>query len=194
LRYIQSPPEERNNVKRYISLLDLDFDGNITDNDEIGNHLRMGYARIVPGSEVIIGPDQRPGPNYGNPVRYERVPWQAPTVGLNQYKILYEDVVPIDQVYATMGFVPSLLRGYIEFQSDPNLPLPPERPILIRFHYQFNQSGDVFVVDYQTRRLMELRVGARAFGADRPVNFSLNTQLELPNLVQLRYPNSEVNQ
>ncbi len=191
LRYNQTAPEQRNNVKRYISLLDLDYDFDITD-PESGVHLRLGYARIVPGSEVIIGPDQRPGPNYGNPVRYERVPWDAPTVGLNQYKILYEDVAPIDEVYANFGFVPSLLRGYIEFQSDPNLPLPPDSSIFIRFHYQFNTPGDVFAMDYQTRRLMELRVGVRAFGPERPINFSLGTQLELPNLVQLRYPNSEV--
>ncbi len=41
---------------------------------------------IVPGSDEVIAPDQVPGPNYGNPVRYTRVPSNP---GPNQYSINY---------------------------------------------------------------------------------------------------------
>lgn len=45
---------------------------------------------IVPGSEVVIGPDQLPGLNQGEPIRYTRVARGEP--GPNQYSINYTDV------------------------------------------------------------------------------------------------------
>ncbi len=108
-------------------------------------------ASIVPGSEVIIGPDQFPGPNYGRPVRYSRVT-VPDTVGPNQYFINYVDqrepnwadilgVAVDNRVYDRNGFIdpasytgvnrliveflqPRYRAGYIEFNSRPGEPLP----------------------------------------------------------------------
>src|SRR5206468_2524415 len=49
-------------------------------------------VRVVPGSELVFGPDQRPGPHYGWHVQYTRVSANAGVIGPNQYKINYEDV------------------------------------------------------------------------------------------------------
>jgi prepilin-type N-terminal cleavage/methylation domain-containing protein len=178
-------PNNINNVKRYISLIDLDNNGQI--DDPLRNHLAFPNASIVAGSEVVIGPDQRPGPNYGNPIRYQRVASATRDVGPNQYRILYTDSVSLQQVVNTFGFEPSLLRGYIEFYSDPNNPLPPgQNNVVITFYYQFNLPSDSAVADYETRRVMQLQVGMKFYGAERPVNYALNTRIELPNIVQLR--------
>ncbi len=178
-------PNNINNVKRYISLIDLDNDGQI--DNPLRNHLAFPNASIVAGSEVVIGPDQRPGPNYGKPIRYQRVASATRDVGPNQYRILYRDAVPQEKVLDNFGFEPSLLRGYIEFYSDPNNPLPPGQDnVIITFYYQFNLPSDSAVVDYETRRVMQLQVGMKFYGAERPVNYALNTRVELPNIVQLR--------
>ncbi len=178
-------PNNINNVRRYISLIDLDNDGQI--DNPLRNHLAFPNASIVAGSEVVIGPDQRPGPNYGKPIRYQRVASATRDVGPNQYRILYRDAVPQEKVLDNFGFEPSLLRGYIEFYSDPNNPLPPGQDnVIITFYYQFNLPSDSAVVDYETRRVMQLQVGMKFYGAERPVNYALNTRVELPNIVQLR--------
>ncbi|GBC91884.1 hypothetical protein HRbin15_00344 [bacterium HR15] len=178
-------PQNVNNVKRYISLIDLNNDGQV--DNPLQNHLAFPNASIVAGSEVVIGPDQRPGPNYGKPIRYQRVASATRDVGPNQYRILYRDAVPLQDVLNHFGFEPSLLRGYIEFYSDPNTPLPPgQNNVLVTFYYQFNLPSDSAVVDYETRRVMSLQIGMKFYGAERPVNYALNTQIELPNIVQLR--------
>ncbi|MEN3002483.1 MAG: prepilin-type N-terminal cleavage/methylation domain-containing protein [Armatimonadota bacterium] len=178
-------PQNINNVKRYISLIDLDSNGQV--DNPLLNHLVLPNASIVAGSEVVIGPDQRPGPNYGKPIKYQRVASATRDVGPNQYRILYRDATPMQEVLTHFGFEPSLLRGYIEFYSDPNTPLPPGQDnVVVTFHYQFNLPSDSAVVDYETRRVMALQVGMKFYGAERPVNYALNTQIELPNIVQLR--------
>ncbi|MCS7300099.1 MAG: prepilin-type N-terminal cleavage/methylation domain-containing protein [Fimbriimonadales bacterium] len=171
------------NTRRYISLLDLDNNGVL---DGQGNHLTLPTASIVPGSEVVIGPDQRPGPNYGRPIRYQRVSAATATPGPNQYRILYTDAAPYRETLQNLGFAPQLLRGYIEFYSDPNIPLPPDSQIVVTFFYRFNLEGDSYVADYQTKRLMNLKMGLKFYGAQQPVNYALNTQLEAPNIVQVR--------
>lgn len=69
-------------------------------------------VRIVPGTELVFGPDQRPGPHYGFRVQYTRVPSTASEVGVNQYKINYDDIPnmvdPND---------PQQRKGFIEFRS-----------------------------------------------------------------------------
>jgi prepilin-type N-terminal cleavage/methylation domain-containing protein len=176
-------PNNAPNIRRYVSLMDLDNDGVM---DGASNHLTFPSASIVPGSEVVIGPDQRPGPNYGSPIRYQRVSAANATPGLNQYRILYQDAVPYQEVLRNYGFTPQLLRGYIEFYSDPNTPLPPDTEIIVTFFYRFNLESDSYVADYQTRRLMNLKMGLKFYGAQQPVNYSLTTQLEAPNIVQVR--------
>jgi len=180
---LSQDPNNAPNIRRYVSLLDLDNNGVI---DDARNHLTFPTASIVPGSEVVIGPDQRPGPNYGRPIRYQRVSAANATPGPNQYRILYQDAVPYQKVLANYGFTPQLLRGYIEFYSDPNTPLPPNAEIFVTFFYRFNLEGDSYVADYQTRRLMNLKMGLKFYGAQQPVNYSLTTQLEAPNIVQVR--------
>jgi hypothetical protein len=108
------------------------------------------------------------------------------TPGLNQYRILYQDAAPYQEVLQTYGFAPQLLRGYIEFNSNPNTPLPPDTEIIVTFFYRFNLESDSYVADYQTRRLMNLKMGLKFYGAQQPVNYSLTTQLEAPNIVQVR--------
>jgi len=176
-------PNNAPNIRRYVSLLDLDNDGRM---DSATNHLTFPSASVVPGSEVVIGPDQRPGPNYGSPIRYQRVSAANATPGPNQYRILYQDAAPYQEVLQTYGFTPQLLRGYIEFYSDPNTPLPPDTEIIVTFFYRFNLESDSYVADYQTRRLMNLKMGLKFYGAQQPVNYSLTTQLEAPNIVQVR--------
>ena len=180
---LSQDPNNAPNIRRYVSLMDLDNDGAM---DDARNHLTFPSASIVPGSEVVIGPDQRPGPNYGSPIRYQRVSASNATPGPNQYRILYQDAVPYQEVLRNYGFAPQLLRGYIEFYSDPRTPLPPDTEIIVTFFYRFNQNGDSYVADYQTRRLMNLKVGLKFYGAQQPVNYSLATQLEAPNIVQVR--------
>jgi prepilin-type N-terminal cleavage/methylation domain-containing protein len=179
----QRDPNNAPNIRRYVSLLDLDNDGRM---DDARNHLTFPTASIVPGSEVVIGPDQRPGLNYRRPIRYQRVSAANATPGPNQYRILYQDAVPYQEVLRNYGFAPQLLRGYIEFYSDPRTPLPPDTEIIVTFFYRFNQNGDSYVADYQTRRLMNLKMGLKFYGAQQPVNYSLTTQLEAPNIVQVR--------
>jgi hypothetical protein len=58
--------------------------------------------------------------------------------------------------------------------------------VIITFYYQFNLPSDSAVADYETRRVMVLQVGMKFYGAEQPVNYALNTRIELPNIVQLR--------
>ena len=69
---------------------------------------------IVPGSERVYGPDQLQGPHYGNRIQYTRVSASAGTIGPNQYKINYADVV--NAAVAPAG-TPAVMAGYIEFNS-----------------------------------------------------------------------------
>ncbi len=149
----------------------------------------FGRAKIVPGSDIVIGPDQNPGPNYGQPVRYTRTT-KAP--GPNQYKINYVDQPEPD--YSLYGlanppaaynandfvsaiFQPRFKAGYIQLNSDPNVPLPPGN---IRAYYRFQFSGgisagsiagiaaggarqDAVAVDYDTRQLMSILLTIRNY-------------------------------
>lgn len=70
------------------------------------------YVRIVPGSERVYGPDQRPGPHYGYRILYTRVSAMAGTIGPNEYKINYEDVRNVADVDD-----PRQRIGFVEFRS-----------------------------------------------------------------------------
>jgi prepilin-type N-terminal cleavage/methylation domain-containing protein len=124
-------------------------------------------VQIVPGSEVVYGPDQLPGSNYGQEVRYTRVTTGEP--GPNQYKINYADLqeptnsegeIDYSTVYdgiSTAGFDPRVYDptnvisavlqprykvGYIKFNSDPNVPLPAGNVrVSYRFYFTGRRSG-----------------------------------------------------
>jgi prepilin-type N-terminal cleavage/methylation domain-containing protein len=78
-------------------------------------------VHIVPGTEVVYGPDQRWGPHYGWSIQYTRVSSEAGAVGPNQYKILY-DATPNAIARAAAGDQndPRVRCGYIEFDSTPD--------------------------------------------------------------------------
>jgi prepilin-type N-terminal cleavage/methylation domain-containing protein len=151
---------------------------------------REGFrrARIVPGSEVIWGPDQNPGPNYGEMVRYTRTIAQP---GPNQYRINYVDLPEPD--YQALGFAqnppanydptnfmsaiiqPRYRVGYLQLNSDPNVPLPPVKSgpngpqwaetgrIFVYYRFQFTGPRDVMSVDYDTRQLMSVLLTVRNY-------------------------------
>ena len=69
-------------------------------------------VRIVPGSERIFGPDQRPGPHYGYRVQYTRVATNKVTsgaspIGKNEYQINYETspAATSDDPRTKVGFI-----------------------------------------------------------------------------------------
>jgi hypothetical protein len=177
------------------------------------NRYTLSKCRIVPGSEVVYGPDQIQGPNLGHPIRYTRTT-HAP--GPDQYRINYVDqaeptdtngnvtaaayksvfnLTPTEQGtfdpgnYDPTNFVSAMIQprykaGYIEFDSDPNVPIPlgytPTGgsgtipvPIKVDFRFQFTGSlpsvagmagpSDVFAVDYDTRQLMQVLLTIRNY-------------------------------
>ena len=79
----------------------------------------LATTSIVPGTELVFGPDQRPGIHYGYRIQYTRVSANAGVPGPNQYKINFTNNtnIPGGIVGATP---PSLLAGYIEFDSVPD--------------------------------------------------------------------------
>lgn len=144
-----------------------------------------GFARafIVPGSEEIYGPDQNAGPNYGRRVRYWRTTRQP---GPNQYRINYTDLPEPD--YSLLGLAappatytatdlssaviqPQYKAGYIEFNSDPNVPLPGDDPntarneaeIQVYYRFQFSRPKDSIMVNYDSRQLMTVQITIRNY-------------------------------
>ncbi len=136
----------------------------------------LGYAldgRIVPGSEIIVAPDQRPGPNFGQPIRYTRVSASS-TPGLNQYKINYTDLPdpdwtiiglpdPAGNADVRTYIEPRYRKGYVEFNSDPALALSPNGNILVEFDFQLNESTDVMTVDYDSAQRIAVEMTLRRF-------------------------------
>jgi hypothetical protein len=136
----------------------------------------LGYSNpfpsITPGSDVVIGPDQRPGPNFGLPIRYTRVA-AAQSVGLNQYKVNYTDLkTPNWQILGLPDpntnndvkryIEPRFKRGYIEFYSDPTLILPTGN-IVVEFDFQVNSPTDAVVVDYDTNQEIRVNLTVRRY-------------------------------
>ncbi len=137
----------------------------------------IGFPRasIVPGSEVVIGPDQNPGPHYGQPIRYTRTTGEP---GPNQYRINYTDLREPDD-YGLLGLSnppatydpndlvsaviqPRYKAGYLQLNSDPNVPLPTGN-IRVTYRFQFTAPGDSVTVDYDSRRIVEILLTMRNF-------------------------------
>lgn len=164
-------------------------------------------ARIVPGTEQIFGPDQNPGPNLGNTVRYTRTT-HAP--GPNQYRINYTDLP--EPNYALLGLPappanysptdftsaviqPRYKAGYIEFNSDPTLALPGDNPatpaneakILVYYRFQFTQPKDVMAVDYDSRQLMTVQISIRNYpqsSVPNPQTVTLSSTASVRNFLR----------
>lgn len=135
----------------------------------------FAQAKIVPGSEIVYGPDQNPGPNYGSPIRYTRV---TRNPGKNQYKINYVDQTEPDwaalgypappPAYDPTNFVSAVLQprykaGYVQLNSDPNLPLPGNALVSVHYKMQFTRPGDTLTVDYDTRDLVTILLTIRNY-------------------------------
>jgi prepilin-type N-terminal cleavage/methylation domain-containing protein len=68
---------------------------------------------IVPGTEVVFGPDQRPGAHYGYRIQYTRVPSKSlDPIGPNQYKLNYQN----ENDPGTPNLHIELTRGFMEFR------------------------------------------------------------------------------
>ncbi len=153
----------------------------------------VARAVLTPGSEVVVGPDQRPGPNYGRYVRYTRVT-QRP-VGPNQYLINYTDQpeprwselgLPYTigdlrydpRAYRADEFFQAVLQapyraGYVELNSRFGEPIPsgfrgpngfvPTGNIYVSYRFQYTEPKDVVAVDYDTTQVVEFTVTIRNF-------------------------------
>ena len=149
-------------------------------------------ARVVPGSERIFGPDQRPGLHYGQRIQYARVSANVGVIGANQYKINYQDIGDVNN--SSIANDVHVKAGYIEFdssndtasnpnftgQEDPNLAqyrphsLPQLQldptgivvlaaPVEIYYQFQMNRPNDVVKIDYMTRDLMNVALEVRLY-------------------------------
>jgi len=183
-------PSLRPNIQRFIDLRVVNNPAGNTPSP-LNPDPAVGFARasIVPGSDQVIGPDQNPGPNYGNPVRYVRTTGDP---GPDQYRINYVNqpepanyglVFPgypnPPPVYDPLNFVSTHLQsrykaGYIQLNSDPNVPLPSGSMFQVFYRFQFTTAipavngqapsgGDTFAVDYDSRELMSVLLTVRNF-------------------------------
>lgn len=165
-------------------------------------------ARIVAGSEEVFGPDQLPGTNYNRPTRYTRV---TRTPGPNQYRINYVNQQEPD--YTLLGLPtppptydganlasaviqPRYKAGYIELNSDPNVPLPGddaltagvnEGQVQVFYKFQFTQVNDAFAVDYDTRQVMSVNLTIRTYPQSNfpePQSVALKTSATVRNYIR----------
>lgn len=201
-------PALRGNIHRFLDL-------RVTPNSDgapspLNPDPMMGFSRtyIVPGSDVVYGPDQNPGANYGHPVRYWRTTHEP---GPNQYRINYTDLPEPDYTllgfpnpvgpYSPTDFVKAVLQprykaGYIQFDSDPNVPLPGDDPttpgvneaqILVSYRFQFTHPDDAVVVDYDSRQLMTVQMTIRNYPQStvpNPQSITLYSQASVRNFVR----------
>ncbi|MCO5296466.1 MAG: type II secretion system GspH family protein [Fimbriimonadaceae bacterium] len=156
-------------------------------------------ARIVPGSEVVFGPDQVPGANYGAMIRYTRT---VGNPGPNQYRLNYVNLAePTDYTllgvpnppaqYTATDFVSAVIQprfraGYLQFNSDPNVPLP-QGNIFVSYRFQFTGVGDVVAVDYDSREIMSILLTIRNYPQTTqpdPQSITLNGAAKVRNFLR----------
>lgn len=135
--------------------------------------------RIVPGSEVVIGPDMTPGLRQDliRKVRYERVPFNLGNPGCNQYKIDYGMDDTTGERVGWIIFSPA----FDEVIPD-TLAGGEAADIEITYKFQCNRDGDVVVANYSTKTLLQITLGIRYF--DR--NSGKVHPVELTNKVRVR--------
>lgn len=157
---------------------------------------------VVPGAEIVRGPDMRPGPHYGQSITYTRVPRNGdPTkdIGANEYMINYANRPnagpnpdPIDKA----GTI--ILDSQVDAPGQPArhaLPVNsydpttgaltgPAAPIVVTYQIQNNQASDVVKADYLTRQLMTIALGVRLydFNSGQPQQVTLTQKIRVRNL------------
>lgn len=182
------------NAYRFVSLAGDPVTGLLSDG-RMSPLFAIPNASIVPGSEVVRGPDQRPGPNYGRETVYTRVPrGRGPmSLGLNEYMINYTDIRNAVDLTDPMQ-----RRGTVVFNSRPDMPgvtnsLPrldqdgvagPDVPITVTYQLQNNLPTDAVKADYLTRQLMNLSVGVRLYDprSGQPQQVTLAQRIHVRNL------------
>ena len=203
------------NAVRYVSLLVADAADNPTGaapalnpNDPVPVLSRVPEAVIVPGSETVVGPDQRPGPNYGREIAYTRIARRRDMkgIGLNEYMINYADVPnanlgisdPDPRAQAMRRAVQR--KGTIIFNSQDDsagtqnsLPIryvdatgamQPAAGIAVTFQVQNNRGSDVVKADYLTRQLMTFALSVRLYepNSGQPQQITLTQKIRVRNL------------
>lgn len=151
-----------------------------------------GTATIVPGSEIVIGPDMTPRDDDASSmspsgtvnrplVRYRRVPDSIASPGLNEYRINY-------------GYDKTVPVGYIRFSNSLNEAIPlwssyssggannVPGEIEIRYRFQLNKDADVVVGNYSTKTLLGVTMGIRYYDSNSGKVFPV----ELTNKVRIR--------
>jgi prepilin-type N-terminal cleavage/methylation domain-containing protein len=209
--YVRGTSGNALNACRTVSLLPYDAAENPTgmlpaDNPTDPNPAlwRIPDARIVPGSETVVGPDMRPGPNYGRPITYTRAPrgTDMKELGPNEYLINYANVPN-----ANLGItdpdprVQAMLRtlqraGTIIFNSADDAPGTPNSlpetvnasgdPVFIEVTYkiQNNRTSDVVKASYLTRQMITAAVSVKLydFKSRQPQSATLTQKINVRNL------------
>ncbi|MCG9894446.1 MAG: hypothetical protein MH204_03075, partial [Fimbriimonadaceae bacterium] len=158
-------------AKRFIYLPALIQPGGVA--SPLATNAGLLRGAITPGSESVIGPNQLPGPSFGQPIRYSRTTNRP--VGPNEYYINYTHQIEPD--WASLGLAVDLdplvhnesdlayavfraqyRAGYVEFNSKPGEPLPAGN-IRISYRFQFTEPNDVVTVDYDSSRMIDILVG-----------------------------------
>ncbi len=165
-------------------------------------------ALIVPGSEVVVGPDMLPGPHYGLPITYTRVPRNTDPkkIGPNEYMINYADVgnmQPVDQndppelqqtqkVLQSAGTIifdsqidaPDQVKRHAIPYADANGDGKPDVPIVVTYQIQNNKTTDVVKADYLTRELVTVALAVRLydFNSGQPQQVNLTQKVQVRNL------------
>jgi hypothetical protein len=155
----------------------------------------------------VFGPDQTTGAHYGKTVRYTRTTRDP---GPNQYRINYTDLPEPDYTllgvpappaaYSPTNFSSAVIQprykvGYLQFNSDPNVPLPGddtttpqnEAKILVFYRFQFTQPNDSLAVDYDSRQLMTVQMTIRNYpqsSLPNPQTITLHSSASVRNFLR----------
>lgn len=188
------------------------------------NVANRGYrsrVQIVQGSDVVIGPDQLPGPNQGAPIRYTRIARGEPgpnqyTInytdlqepenagGQTDYRVLYPDLPNSEftafnpRVYNPNNLISAVIQprykvGYIKLYSGSDVPLVNGA---FRVFYKFQFTGTL------TGTARELKVGSPdsfrtdvsntdTIAVDYDTRQLLDVQLTIRNYPQSSVPNPQ---
>jgi len=142
--------------------------------------------RIVPGSEVVTGPDISPGLPLDQirMVRYERVPFNLGDPGRNQYKIDYGTGDRTGERVGWVIFSPALDEAIPQRMFD-GAQTGPSR-IEIRYKYQLNHDGDVVIGNYSTKTLLSITLGIRFYdrGSGKCHPVELTNKVRVRNLMR----------
>ncbi len=209
--YVRTLPGYGLNSYRYVNLLALDA------NNPAGVDIALNpsgpspigvipNAGIVPGSDVVWGPDMRPGSNYGRAIMYTRVPrtTDPKSLGPNEYILNYSDVPnanlsPTELDVRAKAMTTSIQRaGTLIFNSQSDAPGSPNSlprldadsngvadvPVRASFQIQNNLRTDQVKADYLTRQMMNVRLGVRLFefNSRQPQQYTLTQKVRIRNL------------